>query len=446
MNALNVLRLLQHLHSKRPADLERIQRQGLFAVKLGQLYALRPDFLSEEKCRQLAQLYQHATAVPPRDPHELIARNAEPGFLDHFSHFEDEPFAVASVGQVHRATLTTGEDVVVKLVKDDFAKAFLRDVRTAKRLLRTAMLFRPRLRRVANPVGLLEHLETNTLMELDLRNEITGARLLASIRDELANDFPMPRLAFPRFWPELSNRHVLVAEFIEGPTLDDIARSGDDMWDDLLELFRMHGGFIFGVGTFHGDLHPGNVIKRGDQLVMIDTGSIAQAPAHVRAGLFGFFRHLVRDEHEAAFQELLVMAERPPSERRKQKFLAGIREAYRDFGGQSVGEQSLTRQMMLTVKNSVVAGASFGEDSFPIIRALMYMDGMVLRSHPEVDLISEMGPGIAAFDALLAARGGDGEGIVEAAAASAGLPMPQLIKTNAQAQAGTTRNPAPRPV
>ncbi len=75
-----------------------------------------------------------------------------------------------------------------------------------------------------------------------------------------------------------------------------------------------------------------------------------------------------------------------------------MHEIYRDFENLSVGEQSLTEVMMKTVREAVEkAGADFGEEGFPIIRSLMYMDGLVIRTHPEVKLISEMGPSLIEF-------------------------------------------------
>ena len=76
-------------------------------------------------------------------------------------------------------------------------------------------------------------------------------------------------------------------------------------------------------------------------------------------------------------------------------------ELYDGFVGTSVSEVSLTQQMMKTVKAAVLAGCSFGDEAFPIIRSLMYMDGMVLKGHPNVDLISSMGPYLDEFATLI---------------------------------------------
>ena len=75
-----------------------------------------------------------------------------------------------------------------------------------------------------------------------------------------------------------------------------------------------------------------------------------------------------------------------------------MNEIYEGFEHQTVGEKSLTRIMMQTVQAAVEkAGADFGEEAFPIIRALMYLDGLVLRTHPDVKLIESMGPYLEEF-------------------------------------------------
>jgi predicted unusual protein kinase regulating ubiquinone biosynthesis (AarF/ABC1/UbiB family) len=78
-----------------------------------------------------------------------------------------------------------------------------------------------------------------------------------------------------------------------------------------------------------------------------------------------------------------------------------MHETYAGFVGKSVSEVSLTQQMMKTVRIAVLAGCRFGEEAFPIIRSLMYMDGMVLRGHPDVDLISSMGPYLDEFASIV---------------------------------------------
>ncbi|MEC7100916.1 MAG: AarF/ABC1/UbiB kinase family protein [Candidatus Thermoplasmatota archaeon] len=383
---------MRQVTRKSPANLDWIQKQGLLAVKLAQIFALRPDIISLEKCKQLQTLYSSASTIPTENVFKILKEKAPDSYHENISWFDVEPLAAASVGQVHKAKLKTGEKVVVKVIKEDHERKFKRDVKRMTRWLKLAMILSPKLRRVGNPIALLEHVQDYTLRELDLRNEIIGASKLNAIREELSEDFPMKRLRFPKYYPELSNRHVLVSELIDGQTLEQGIIKSNLAWEDLLELFRIHGAFMFGVGTFHGDLHPGNCIldKQGN-FVFIDNGAICEAPRKVSNSLFNFFYHLSSNDKDLAFESLISLAERRPRSVKVEEFKKDMHEIYKDFENLSVGQQSLTEVMMKTVRSAVEnAGADYGEEGFPIIRSLMYMDGLVIRTYPEVKLISEM--------------------------------------------------------
>ena len=399
MRLFTFFRFMRQILRDKPADLDWIQKRGLLAVKLTQIFALRSDILSEEKCRQLQQLYQHASKIPSENVFENIRNSGPKGFLEAFESIDNEPLAAASIGQVHRGRLTTGEEVVIKVVKAKYASKFKKDVKRMRRWLRFMLFFRPKLRRVGNPVALLNHVADYTTRELDLRNEIRGAEELIQIKENVAEEFPMPLLKFPKYWPELSNEHVLVSEYIEGSSLEEEMNKGSLQWETLLELFRIHGAFLFGMGTFHGDLHPGNcLINAQGQFVFIDNGAICHAPRKVNLALFNFFDHLAKGERQSAFESLMSMSDAELKPDRIKQYMDEMTKIYADFESKSVGEQSLTQIMMKTVRAAVeLAKANFGEEGFPIIRALMYMDGLVIRSYPEVKLIESMGPYLEEF-------------------------------------------------
>lgn len=399
MRMLTFFRFMRQILRKKPADLDWIQRQGLMAVKLAQIFALRPDLLGEEKCKQLQQLYQHAASIPPENWEETLKSKAIPDFFDNFKTIDSTPLAAASVGQVHRATLHNGDEVVIKFVKQANAVKFRQEVDRMRSWLRIFLVLSPRLRKVGNPMALLNHVADYTTRELDLRNEILGAEELAKIQTEIADEFPTPKLRFPKYYPKLSNENVLVSEFIEGISLEEGIENKSLEWSTLLELFRIHGAYLFGIGTFHGDLHPGNcIIDTEGRFVFIDNGAICHAPSFVNRSLFNFFEHLSRQEMHSAFMSLLDMTTKKPTGKKMQKYLNRMNEIYAGFEKKPVGEQSLTRIMMQTVRAAVeLANAEFGEEAFPIIRALMYLDGLVIRTHPEVLLIKSMGPYLDEF-------------------------------------------------
>ena len=156
---------------------------------------------------------------------------------------------------------------------------------------------------------------------------------------------------------------------------------------------------MFVVGTFLGDLHPGNcIVDENGDFVFIDNGAICEAPRSVSLSLFRFFEGLSKQDLDGAFEALIGLAGERPSDERVSRFKEKMSEIYQGFGEKNVSEQSLTNLMMRTVRAAIEeAGADFGEEGFPIIRSLMYMDGLVIRTHPKVKLIAEMGPSLAEF-------------------------------------------------
>jgi ubiquinone biosynthesis protein len=367
---------MREILKKKPADLDWIQKQGLLSVKLAQIFALRSDLIGVEKCRQLQQLYQHAASIPTEDVFANLESRAPEGFFDAFENIEKVPLAAASVGQVHRGKLKTGEEVVIKIIKNQNSRTFRRDVERMRRWLRIFLFFNRKLRRVGNPVALLNHVADYTTRELDLRNEIKGAEELEEIKHEISKNFPMDLLRFPKYWSELSNEDVLVSEFIEGDSLEDGIEEKSLSWDTLLQLFRINEG----------------------KFVFIDNGAICHAPSKVNLSLFQFFEHLSSNNFKEAFDSLLGLSDSPLTSNNLDNYYKEMDKIYDGFENQSVGEKSLTRIMMQTVQAAVEkAGADFGEEAFPIIRALMYLDGLVLRTHPDVKLIESMGPYLEEF-------------------------------------------------
>ena len=178
MKLATFIRFFRQIKGKKPVDIDAIQSMGLLAVKLGQIFALRPDLIEPQRCIELQQLYSRAATIPEEDSQRLLNRFAPEGFLDHFEHLDMKPFAAASIGQIHRGVLKDGTKVVVKVIKSDFEDNFKQDVQRMKRWIRMGLFFRPKLRKVGNPLGLLAHIEDYTVRELNLLNEIDGLSLI----------------------------------------------------------------------------------------------------------------------------------------------------------------------------------------------------------------------------------------------------------------------------
>lgn len=399
MNWFQFGRLIHSIYGRpnKLPDLAWIESLGLLAVKLAQVHALRVDFLPREKCEHLARLYRRNSALPPGDFEQLLAASAPPGFIGEFSRIEPAALATASVGQVHRATMKNGEHVVIKAVKRQARAQFERDVESLEQLFRLILFAYPKLGRVGNPLGILEDIRAYTLSELDLRSEISGQEELRNVQEKFGAQFDLSVLAFPKIYRRLGNQNVLVSEYIPGRSFDELLSAGELTYAQLLQLFRAQGFYIFCAGAFHGDLHPGNVLLHEGKLHLIDTGYIGTVGPKIRLGLGDFFTALADYDYPRCAAALNRMSEVEIGGSAYAQFEKAFLALYANFTGATAAQVSLTRQMMQTIKLGVHSGMDFERGIFGVIRSLMYLDGMVLRCHPNAVLLPDMKPFIQEF-------------------------------------------------
>ncbi|MEM4637787.1 MAG: AarF/ABC1/UbiB kinase family protein [Candidatus Woesearchaeota archaeon] len=392
MNWLNFIWLIKEIYGKKEyPDLKRMQDLGLLAVKIGQVHALRIDFLSEKKCRHLSKLYRKTISIGVEDSKLLIKSYVNDKFAKDIIIEDYNPIASASVGQVYVGKLRgTKKRLAIKIIKGNFKKQFIKDVKSLKRLFKLIIFFYPKLAKVANPIGIIDHIEEYTLSELNLLNEIKGHNILMNIYNKNKKLFDLKKLGFAKIYLEYSNENVLVSEFIAGKTIDELLNEGKLSYNTLIELFRIHGFYMFCIGTFHGDIHPGNIILDNGKIYFIDTGAIGYVSKRLRTGLFYFFKSLSAYDYDKCAYWLNEMASKKISGEKFSIFKEKFNTLYSDFKNKTVSEVSLTKKMMETIKLGVNNGMEFEEGMFSIIKSLMYMDGMVLRCNPKAVLIKDM--------------------------------------------------------
>ena len=257
-------------------------------------------------------------------------------------------------------------------------------------MIKFIIFFYPKLAKVADPAGILEHIEEYTLAELDLTNEIRHGEILRGIYERNKEDFDLSRTRFPKIFTELSSENVLVSEFIDGPTADELLSRKEMPFDDILEIFHIHGFYIFIIGTFHGDLHPGNLIVKDGFFYFIDTGAISRVGKKIQQGLFNFMENLAVYNFTGCAKSLNDMADIEIAGKDYERYEEKLLDLYKDFAGKTVSQVSLTRKMMETIKLGVNSGMVFEKGMFPIIKSMMYLDGMVLKGAPQTVLMEEM--------------------------------------------------------
>jgi aarF domain-containing kinase len=254
--------------------------RGAF-MKLIQMLSMREDILPGEALEVLKTTH---SSVPPMDYRMIAAQirhelGARPEQL--FAHFETEAFAAASLGQVHRARLKSGEEVAIKVQYPGVEETVVQDLSNLKLLLVTIQaIVRDLMRQKIDVHALYGELEARLKEEL---NYLTEARNMTLFGKLLAGD---EEVVIPRVIKELSSRRVLTMTYVEGYPLSDVLSPAADA--ELREwvahkYYKLVWRQILEFGVLHTDPHPGNyVVSYHPKLGILDFGSIRRFPEAVR--------------------------------------------------------------------------------------------------------------------------------------------------------------------
>jgi predicted unusual protein kinase regulating ubiquinone biosynthesis (AarF/ABC1/UbiB family) len=274
-------------------------------MKLGQMLSTQSSLLTPEALDELAALQMHAPGM-----HPTLARaqfksslGREPDEV--FREFEPEPFAAASLGQVHRAITQTGEIVAVKIQYPGIRKAVENDFK----LLRSAAIAG----RISGhiPKTLLDEIETRIVLETDYLQE---GRNLDAFREHLK---PLPHVHVPRVWGDLTTDRVLTMSCLEGKHLGDwLARNPSAALRNLVgsRLFELFYFQVLRVGMLHADPHPGNYLfSESGEIGLVDFGCVKEvAPAFSAVIRIFINPEWLPEPQRVAQMARLIWGEQPP--------------------------------------------------------------------------------------------------------------------------------------
>jgi aarF domain-containing kinase len=292
---------LLDLHLKNALRIVDSSRElrGAF-MKLVQMLSMRSDILPSEVVNILSVVQ---SSVPPMD-YDLIRAQVKTELGKYpeqlFKRFDREAFAAASLGQVHRARLKSGEDVVVKIQYPGVDETVVQDLQNMKALLHIfTLITRDVLRQKFDAGEIYREMEERLREELDYVHEANNVALFQRL---FADD---AEVIIPQVYADFSSRRVLTMEFIDGYKLQDILAPGVDKelkdWV-AIKYFQITWRQIFEFGVLHTDPHPGNyLITYHPKLAMLDFGSVRVFPEEVRKGYCALAKAILeRDEETMA--------------------------------------------------------------------------------------------------------------------------------------------------
>ena len=248
---------------------EMLDELGPTFVKFGQLLSTRPDVVPPDVIVELQKLQDNVSPFPMADVERVVREelglSIERAFLD----FDEQPVAAASIGQVHRATLPTGIDVVVKVQRPSAPRQIESDLRL---MASAARVVRERVRQFdfLDANELVDEFGRSIKQELDYQQE---ARNAETFRRNFAGN---ERVAVPRVWWRYTTSRLLTLERLEGTHIRDLdlaAWADEDRRDLAYRMTDAWMTMIFRHAFFHGDPHPANILHLDDgRLGLVDFG------------------------------------------------------------------------------------------------------------------------------------------------------------------------------
>lgn len=267
-------------------------------VKLGQLLASREDLLPRAYVEEFSRLQDRARPFSFETLKAILAVEFEGRESQIFDHIDEKPLGAASIGQVHFATLKTGQHVVIKVQRPNVEQQIRADLSILAGLTSILESLIPELKSL-RPKIVIEELRRSLTAELDYFREAANTERMGHLFAGHA------QIHIPNVYRDYSTRRVLCLEAIEGAKL---TRLGTDQAHPELVKTGVSAfmDMTFKFGVFHGDLHPGNFILMGSgKLAILDFGLTARLSRETRETMTLMFHSLVNEDLEG-FARLFV--------------------------------------------------------------------------------------------------------------------------------------------
>jgi ubiquinone biosynthesis protein len=380
--------------SESTADLSRRLRVAAEAlgptyIKLCQIISSGEGLFPEELVRETKLCRDR---VPP-EPWESVQRVIESDLgkpIDAvFESIDRAPLASASIAQVHRATLRTGEDVVVKVQRPDVAKQVRQDLRIMA-WIAPKMVGRIPVAALANPPALVELFAETIAEELDFRLE---AQNMLDVAKSFA-DLGQRHYVVPRPHPTLVTPRVLVMERLEGFNFDDVAGMKDAGVDTEAVVRGGMIGFMEGAlinGIFHGDLHGGNLfVMKDGRTALLDFGITGRLSEARRLAFLRLLMTATANDPRGQLAAMRDLGALPMDS----DIDAIVKELNLDSGEvldpTKMSGDELVEEIQKTIKALLGYGAKMPKELMLFIKNLVFVDGAIATLAPDLDILQEI--------------------------------------------------------
>lgn len=299
---ISILHKHQFLNQLTPEEFRAVfEELGPSFVKIGQTLSTRSEILPKAYCEELTKLQTECDPLPFEQI--LVALRAIYGeeYGQIFKSVDPKPLGSASLAQVHKAKLVTGETVAVKIQRPGVKFTMAQDIDIMRGLARKMSRF-IKGDAMIDPIGIVEEMWDTFVEETDFRREAENLQTFKELNKDCVF------IDSPYVYTEYSGEYVLVMEYIEGINIshsDELLAAGYDLAEIGEKLLDNYATQVLDHGFFHADPHPGNIIIREGKIVYIDLGIMGRLTPAERAG-FARIIHAVSVQSSSELADALI--------------------------------------------------------------------------------------------------------------------------------------------
>lgn len=358
-------------------------------IKLGQILSNRPDLIPKELQKELEKLQKSVSPFPSSQAVQIVEKELGRPIQDLFLEFDETPLAAASIAQIHRAVLPSGETVVMKVQRPGLHELVKVDIDILQELAELLERFVPQVQRWG-PRGIVAEFEKGMFQELDFRRE-------AAAIHRFGTQFTgQDEIKVPQIYHQQSTQQVLTMEFIPGRPLSELLDDASLSPEERTRIAEQGADLtlqqIFRYGFFHADPHPGNIILLDDgRLCYIDfglTGSLIQRDLEVVSDLLTSI--MAQNEQKAARVVVKLAGSRDFAT--AQSIERNIAELIERFQSAQAGEFSFTALLGELVEILVAQGLRLPPDLFLLVKSLLTIEGVASALDPKFDFTAQLTP------------------------------------------------------
>lgn len=373
-----------------------LEALGPTFVKVGQILSMRSEILPQSFCDELAKLRADADPMPYQIVVDTLTQEYGRPIGEVFARIDPTPLGSASLAQVHRATLVTGEDVAVKVQRPGVREIMALDVSIMRSIARTATKMLPSAQ-VVDLGGVVEELwdtfESETDFLVEARNLSEFKRFCEAYR---YMDCPKPYM-------DLCAEHVVVMDYVEGIAVshtDQLIEAGYDLKEIGTKLVDNYATQVLDDGFFHADPHPGNIIISGGQIVLIDLGMTGRLNSQARSVLREMIFAVAKQDSAALADGLLRFAGTESNPEDYPALLADLDMVVKEFGTVDLGDLDIAAFLTSLTSLAQRHGIEVPGTVTTVGRALVTLEGLLDEFIPDVNMIQIISDHIAGSKSL----------------------------------------------